>query len=268
MIRPVLPLLALLLGGCFATTQQVQQLQTQLGQMRAESARRDSVELVTLTQVVNSQQRMADSLRGVRTQLATVKGDLSNDLYGIQQQLLQLQELTGQSQRRLSELRSQLEARGEQIGDPRPSGPDTAPAGAGVAPDSGTRSAPAGPSAQQMYDASLQQLRKGSASTARVGLQELVRTHPESELVPDALYFIGQSYASSAPDSASSYYQQVVQSHPKSSRAAAALYNLGLLAERRKDSAAAKEAYTQLTKSYPKSDEAALARDRLKAIGR
>jgi tol-pal system protein YbgF len=119
-----------------------------------------------------------------------------------------------------------------------------------------------------MYDASLQQLRKGSASTARVGLQELVRTHPESELVPDALYFIGQSYASSAPDSASSYYQQVVQSHPKSSRAAAALYNLGLLAERRKDSAAAKEAYTQLTKSYPKSDEAALARDRLKAIGR
>ena len=268
MIRPVLPLLALLLGGCFATTQQVQQLQTQLGQMRAESARRDSVELVTLTQVVNSQQRMADSLRNVRTQLATVKGDLSNDLYGIQQQLLQLQELTGQSQRRLSELRSQLEARGEQIGAPRPAGPDTAPAGAGAAPDTSTRPAPAGPSAQQMYDASLQQLRKGSASTARVGLQELLRTHPESELVPDALYFIGQSYASSAPDSASSYYQQVVQSHPKSPRAAAALYNLGLLAERRKDGAAAKEAYTQLTKSYPKSDEAALARDRLKAIGR
>jgi tol-pal system protein YbgF len=119
-----------------------------------------------------------------------------------------------------------------------------------------------------MYDASLQQLRKGSASTARVGLQELVRTHPESELVPDALYFIGQSYASSAPDSASTYYQRVVQDHPKSPRAPAALYNLGLLAERRKDAAAAKEAYTQLTKAYPKSDEAALARDRLKAIAR
>jgi tol-pal system protein YbgF len=119
-----------------------------------------------------------------------------------------------------------------------------------------------------MYDASLQQLRKGSAGTARLGLQELVRAHPESELVPDALYFIGQSYASSAPDSASAYYRKVVDEHPKSPRAAAALYNLGLLAERRKDTAAAKEAYTQLTKSYPKSDEAALARDRLKAIGR
>jgi tol-pal system protein YbgF len=211
---------------------------------------------------------MADSLRAVRTQLATVKGDVSNDLYGIQQQLLQLQELTGQSQRRLSDLRTQLEARGEQIGAPRPVAPSPGPAGAGVAPDTAAPPAAAGPSAQQMYDASLQQLRKGSASTARVGLQELVRAHPESELVPDALYFIGQSYASSAPDSASSYYQQVVQGHPKSPRAAAALYNLGLLAERRKDTAAAKEAYNQLTKAYPKSDEAALARDRLRAIGR
>jgi tol-pal system protein YbgF len=267
-IRPFLPLLALLLGGCFATTQQVQQLQTQLGQMRAESARRDSVELATLTRLVDTQQRMLDSLRSVRTQLATVKGDVSNDLYGIQQQLLQLQELTGQSQRRLSELRSQLEARGEQIGAPRPAAPETVPAGASGVADTTARPAPTGPSAQQMYDASLQQLRKGSASTARVGLQELVTAHPESELVPDALYFIGQSYASSAPDSASAYYQQVVQGHPKSPRAAAALYNLGLLAERRKDSAAAKEAYNQLTKAYPKSDEAALARDRLRAIGR
>jgi tol-pal system protein YbgF len=265
-IRRLLPLLALLSGACFATTQQVQQLQDQLGQMRAETARRDSTELATLTKMANEQQRMVDSLRAVRAQLAAVKGDVSNDLYGIQQQLLQLQELTGQSQRRLSDLRTQLEARGEQIGAPRPA--DSAPPTAGGAPDTTVRAAPSGPSAQQMYDASLQQLRKGSASTARAGLQDMVRVHPESELVPDALYFIGQSYAATAPDSASAYYRKVVDDYPKSARAAAALYNLGLLAERRKDTAAAKEAYTQLTKAYPKSDEAALARDRLKALGR
>jgi len=61
-IRPVLPLLALLLGGCFATTQQVQQLQDQLGQMRAETARRDSTELATLTKMANEQQRMTRGL--------------------------------------------------------------------------------------------------------------------------------------------------------------------------------------------------------------
>ena len=53
-----------------------------------------------------------------------------------------------------------------------------------------------------------------------------------------------------------------------SARAPSALYNLGLLAERRKDSAKAKEAYQRVVQKYPQSDEAALARDRLKALGR
>ena len=72
----------------------------------------------------------------------------------------------------------------------------------------------------------------------------------------------------SHPDSAAAYYRQVVDKHPTSPRAAAALYNLGLLAERRKDMAGARDAYQRVTQKYPQSDEAALARDRLKALGR
>ena len=52
------------------------------------------------------------------------------------------------------------------------------------------------------------------------------------------------------------------------SRAPSALYNLGLLAERRKDNAKAKDAYQRVVQKYPQSDEAELARDRLKALGR
>ena len=47
-----------------------------------------------------------------------------------------------------------------------------------------------------------------------------------------------------------------------------ALYNLGLLAERRKDNAKARDAYQRVMQQYPQSDEAALARDRLKTLGR
>ena len=86
-----------------------------------------------------------------------------------------------------------------------------------------------------MYEASLAQLRRGSTSTARQGLREMLRTYPTSERAPDALYFIGQSFAAENPDSAAAYYRQVVQKYPTSSRAASALYNLGLLAERRKE---------------------------------
>jgi tol-pal system protein YbgF len=191
-----------------------------------------------------------------------LKGDISSDLYNIQQQLVQLQELTGQSQQRLSELRTQLEARGAQIETTAP--PSGAPAPGDTAQPAGVASA----SADQMYEASLAQLRRGSTSTARLGLREMLRNYPTSPRAPDALYFVGQSYAAENPDSAAAYYTQVVDKYPTSARAPSALYNLGLLAERRKDSAKAKEAYQRVVQKFPQSDEAALARDRLKALGR
>ena len=66
------------------------------------------------------------------------------------------------------------------------------------------------------------------------------RRIPQSELVPDALYFVGQSFSSENPDSASAYYRKVVKEYPTSSRAPAALYGLGLLAERHGDKAGAR----------------------------
>lgn len=243
----------------------MQQVETQVNVLRADSRRADSATAVQLRQILVLQQQMLDSLAATRRSLNEMKGSTANDLLAVQQQLLQLQELTGQSQRRLTELRSQLEARGEAVGAPPAGGVTGAP---GAPADSTAAPAPAAASAQQMYDASLAQLRRGSAATGRAGLREMLQAYPRSELVPDALYFVGQSFSSENPDSASAYYRKVVKEYPTSSRAPAALYGLGLLAERRGDKAGARDAYNQLLKSYPKSDEAALARDRLKAIGR
>jgi tol-pal system protein YbgF len=245
-----------------ATPGQVHDVETQVGVLRADSRRADSVQAAQLKQVIALQQQVLDSLAVTRRMLADMKGEVSNDLLNVQQQLLQLQELTGQSQRRLTELRSQLEARGESV-----SGGAPPPVTAG---DTSAAAHPAatGASAQQMFDASLAQLRRGSSATGRAGLRDLLQTYPKDALVPDALYFVGQSFASENPDSAAFYYRQVAKDYPTSARAPAALYGLGLLAERQGDKAGARAAYQQLLKTYPKSDEAALARDRLKAIGR
>jgi tol-pal system protein YbgF len=243
----------------------IQQVQDDVALLRAETARRDSSRAAQLTQVIQIQQRVMDSLTTSRKAVSQLRGDLSSDLYNIQQQLVQLQELTGQSQQRLSELRTQLEARGAQIETATPAtGPAPTPAPGDTARPTTTSSA----SADQMYEASLAQLRRGSTGTARLGLRELLRTYPTSTRAPDALYFIGQSFAAENPDSAAAYYAQVVDKYPTSSRAASALYNLGLLAERRKDTAKARDAYQRVVQKYPQSDEAALARDRLKALGR
>jgi tol-pal system protein YbgF len=244
------------LGACVSKGD-IQMVQGEVALLRADVARRDSARAAELGEVIRMQRQVMDSLTATRRSVAQIRGDLSTDLYNIQQQLVQLQELTGQSQQRLTELRTRLEARGAQI--------EAAPA-----PGDSARPLPAGgtASADQMYEASLAQLRRGSLSTARLGLREMLRQYPTSERAPDALYFIGQSFAAENPDSAAAYYRQVVDTHPTSPRAASALYNLGLLAERRKDNAGAREAYQRVAEKYPQSDEAALARDRLKALGR
>jgi tol-pal system protein YbgF len=246
--------LAFGLLGCVSKGD-VQRVQDDVALFKAETARRDSARAAQLNELIRIQQRIMDSLTTSRRAVGQLRGDLASDLYNIQQQLVQLQELTGQSQQRLSELRTQLEARGEQIASSTPG--DTARPG----PSSAA-------SADQMYEASLAQLRRGSTSTARLGLREMLRVYPTSERAGDALYFIGQSFAAENPDSAAAYYEQVTQKYPTSSRASSALYNLGLLAERRKETKKARDAYQRVVQRYPQSDEAALARDRLKALGR
>src|ERR687894_72386 len=144
-------------SGC-VTKGDVQQVQDDIALFKAETARRDSARAAQLTQVIQLQQRVMDSLTNSRRAVGQLRGDLASDLYNIQQQLVQLQELTGQSQQRLSELRTQLEARGEQI-----SSTATTPPGDTTTAQPAQSSA----SADQMYEASLAQLRRGSTSTAR-----------------------------------------------------------------------------------------------------
>jgi len=257
---------ALALGGC-AMKSDVTRVQNDVAVLREENARQDSARARQLGEIIRMQQQLFDSLATTRETIRTLKGDVANDLYGVQQQLVQLQELTGQSQRRLTELRTQLEARAEQLATSSGSPPPAA-----ARSDSGVP-APAAPaagnaSADQMYEASLGQLRRGSASTARLGFREMLKSYPSSDKVPDALYFIGESFRTENADSAAAYYDMVARSYPQSPRAASALYNLGLLNERAQKTAAARDAYQRVVQTYPKSDEAGLARDRLKALGR
>jgi len=267
-MRIVPPFLLLLtVAGC-ASKGDLRRVEEQLMLSRADQQRSDSARAAQLGAILASQRQIADSLdavgRGmgeVGRQISTFRGDLANDLISIEQQLVQVQALTGQSQQRLTELQTQLEARTEQL--------TAVPA---VTPDSTVPTAAAGAStssasADQIYAASLQQLRRGSPGTARMGFREFLRVYPSSTRVPDVTYFLGETFAAESPDSAATYYARVVDSFPKSSRSASALYKLGLLAERRKDLEAARAYYQRVPRDYPRSDEAALARDRLKTLG-
>src|SRR2546427_12907910 len=142
-----------------------------------------------------------------------MRGDLRTELLSVQQQLVSVQELTGQRQQRLTELRSRIEARNQQQDNAGPSGG----AGAGGTPV-GPSGNPAGPGPDQMYDLSLQQYRRGSLATARLGLREFLRVFPTHEHAADALFYVGETWAGENPASAAAGYQQAVKTYPHSSR--------------------------------------------------
>jgi len=240
-------------AGC-ALKGDVRKVGLEVEALQAQMTRSDSVRRAERDSTLAAIAAVQQTLAAQQNYLVQMRGDAKNDHLNINQQLVSVQELTGQSQQRLSELRAQIEQRAAQ---PVPA-PDTT---RGPAPSV------SGASADQMYDASLQQYRKGSVATARMGFRAFLQSFPTDTRVSDALFYIGESFGDQQPDSAAPVYAQLVKSFPNSVRAPTALYKLGLLYEK-SDKAQARTYFNRVIAGYPRSDEANLARIRLQALGR
>jgi tol-pal system protein YbgF len=256
-----------LAAGC-ALKGDVRKVELQVDALRAQQARAMAEQAAKIDSARALLAAVQQALDAQRAYLVQMRGDARTDLLAVQQQLVQVQELTGQSQQRLSDLRARIEERAQQ---PLPVLDTTRRAGVGGAPGGppvGPSGSPAGPGPDQMYDLSLQQFRRGSVATARLGFREFLRVYPTHERAADALFYVGETWESEVADSAAAVYQQFVRTYPNSPRAPSALYKLGLLAERRGDKAAARVYYSRVVAGYPRSDEANLARDKLQRLGR
>jgi tol-pal system protein YbgF len=256
MMRPraLAPALALVAAGCLASKTDVALLQADIQAMRTQSTRGDSAQRIQIEQVLSQVIRANDSVRAVSARLAKLQADVVNDHHEMGVQILQIQELSGQSQRRLQELRASLEDRTQAAAQPAP-GDTSKPA--------------AGPGPGQLFQSSLDQLRRGSISVARGGFEELLRTYPTSEDAPEAMVYIAETYAAERNQAAAdSVYGLVVQRYPRSPKAATALYKRALVLKSAGQNAAARASLERIVREYPRSDEAALAREQLRTLGK
>lgn len=255
-MRTVLILLAggTALSGC-ALKGDVRRVESQVVQLREETARADSARAVALARILDRLDRLnadvADSLAEHRQSLMALRGEFRADLTDVMRQLVSLQELAGQSQAGLNELRRQLEDR--QLAPPPAEGGE--PAGEGEAA--------AGPGPEEIFQIGIQQYRQGSPTTARMAFRTVLDSFPQHPRASDALYFVGETFEADDPDSAVATYELVVERYPEARRAPAALYKLGLLAEQRGDAQGARLHFQRLIVSYPESEEAERAREKL-----
>jgi len=248
--------LALATGACFATRNDVRILQDDITKFRTSQQTADSARAAQLAQVTATLGEVNDSLRATSARMARWQANAQGDIRNIQEQLVQIQELTGASQQRLLDLRRDLEEKSAPPSAPIPG--DTTRA-AVVAPASGA------PGPATLYKLAFDQMSRGSHSTARSGFQTLLEQYPTSDLAPDAQYYIGETLqAEGNTAGADSVFSLVVSKYPSAPRAATALYKHGLFLQKAKRTSEARQAFQTVIDKYPRSDEAALAREQLR----
>lgn len=230
-------------------------LQDELRALRSSIAQTDTTRRAQADTAMLLISRANDSLRALSTRFAAFQANVTGGMYDMNRQLLQIQELSGQSQRRLQELRASMESRAESMSAPIPT--------AAAAPD--TTKAAGGPGPAQLFQIAFDQMQRGSFGVARSGFQELVDKYPTFDAVPSAQLYIGQSFAEEKnATAADSVYQLVATKYPQSKAAPTALYKFALSLIAQKKTAPAKAALNRIVKDYPNSDEASLARDLLR----
>lgn len=131
--------------------------------------------------------------------------------------------------------------------------------------------APARPGAgeQAEYDKALAVLRAGKPEEGRKRFEAFVSSWPRSGLVPNALYWIGEShYNQDRFADAVISFRKVHQDHPRHAKAAAALLKMGMSYQKLGDVQNARFYWEALVQDYAGSEPAALARKLLSAIAK
>jgi len=262
-LKPLAPVAFLATGACFATRTDVRVLQNDLAVMRQEAAERDSRQRARIDSLLEVLATVNDSVRAANTRMAAFQVDVREDLYSLGQNLLTVQELTGQSQRRLQELRASLEQQQLEI---------QAAAAVAPAPMPGDTAAPAAivppqPGPNQLLQLGEDQLRRTSYATARRAFEDLLQQYPEADVAADAQYWIAYSYSEERNTAAAdSVYALVIERYPQSVRAATSLYRRALIQRERNNLARMRTMLEELIRRWPRTDEAILAQDLLKQI--
>lgn len=271
------PVVILTTGACFATREDMRILQQDLQVVRAERAAADSallraIESVSaeLTRVGVVLAQVGDTARVTHATAMRLRGDVREDLQAIRQQLIMIQELTGQSQRRIQELRAEMEARATELSTQEAAVPVPIPVPVpSTTPSTTSQATPTRPATApgpaQLYQLGQDQQRRGSISSARAAYTELLEKYPTSDLADNALYGIAETWADGGNGvAADSVYAQVVARFPRSEMAPNALYKRASAFRAVGRAEQAQALYRQIVDQYPRSDAALLAQEFLR----
>lgn len=251
-------------AGC-ATKGDLRELQTSIQRMEREQEEILSRIALTLDALQDSVSSQADVVFGLR-------GDVNQQLLDMQEQLITLQELTGQSQRNLAAIRDQFESQRNRLALPPSRGDPEAGGGGDEArpegPGAGGPGAASGGRAEELYNAAVSQFNRGSFSTSRRAFEQFLQAYPAHSLAPGAHYYLAEILVQEGRyQEAIDGFLRIPEMFPRASRVPDALYRVGVLhLQELDDPEGARRFLERVVNSYPDAGVANLARERLREI--
>lgn len=255
--------LGLSLSAC-ATKRDFQDLQAEV---RALAVRQDTASR-DLRRVERANRAVLDSVRVLSESLFEFRGDVSSRLLAIQDQLLLLGELVGQSQRSLATMREELIAQRQQLEErlsARAVPGDTLEA---VGGDAGEQEfVGGGDAAEEAFASLVQALDRGNLGTALRGFGRFITMYPNSNLAPSAHLYRGELLSGEERlEEAVEAYLEVPRLFPTAEEVPDALYRAGVLCIELDDYEQARQLLERLVNTYPGHRHAEQARERLQGI--
>ncbi len=249
------------LGAC-ATKRDLRDLQVEL---RAHTARQDSANRA-ITRLLRATQ---DSLFLYSDQVFNFRGDMANRLGVIEDQLVRLGELTGQSQRSLAALRDQIQTQRA----PAPVRQDPRPVGGTVGEEAGdgdpTPQTIAGVAEEPeaVFNLAMAQFNRGSYRVANFAFRRFLEEYPDHALAPKAHLRLAELLATeNSLDDAAREYLKVRELFPTSEEVPEALFKAGALYLEMENFDLARQYLEQVVNTYPDGPFAQMAQDRLSDI--
>lgn len=258
---PVLALAAsgLALGGCALAPAGGEQGPTPVERLnnRVKSLQ-DQVD--RLRQAQERQGKRAAELQKTLESLTVEGGDLEGTLREVRGETEVLSHRLQQLDKRQRQLYSDLDERLRAL----ESGKGGAAGGEG---GEEAEAVPEHDGAEAAYKAAFAKIEQDSYQAAVRYFQAFLERHPDSELVPNALYWLGEAhYVRRNFQDALVAFNKVLEQYPDSNKSAASLLKVGFAFYELDDMAGARQALKRVVERFPDSSEARLAKRRLDKI--
>jgi tol-pal system protein YbgF len=243
-LLPVLPLVALALaaGGCSLTKPEEQPAYIKA---TAVEARVDRIE--HQNEALLELQRQLEALQA---DVRRLRGEVEDAQHEASASREQQRNLYGDLDRRLTALDARIGA-----------------AAAPVAPVAPGAAATAAGSDKDAYQAALERLKGKDYPGAEKALNDFIGAYPQSPLVENAQYWLGETYyVEKRYDDAVSAFQLVILDHPDSRKVPDAMLKIGYSQYELKRFHEAREVLARVTHKFPDSSAATEAGERLKRM--